>query len=84
MIIIWSILGLALIIALVDSVVRYIRIKKGDPKPLNDEERMLCAKILDSGIGKPWICRRAVDSGKCPCLPCDKLEQAKVRALSGL
>jgi hypothetical protein len=51
-------------------------------KPLTQEEIELCRGIVEKGKGYPWMCRHAVKTGKCACLPCDKLDKEKNR-LSG-
>ena len=77
MMIIWSLVALAAIVAIWDSIRRYLKVKRDVPRPLSEEERKLCARIIDSGLGQPWICRKAVETGECECLPCKKLEKAK-------
>ena len=77
MIVIWSLLGLVAIILLVSSYMLFNRVNRQNPKPLDQNEQNICARIVDEGLGQPWICRKAVDTGECPCLPCEKLEKAK-------
>ncbi|NBC28393.1 MAG: hypothetical protein GVY29_00195 [Spirochaetes bacterium] len=67
-----SLLGL---LALIDAVVRYRRTVFHDPVELTPEQRAACSRIVDAGLGRPWICREAIDRGTCPCLPCDNLER---------
>jgi hypothetical protein len=71
--------GILLFVTFADSVIRYARVEKHDPVPLTDQERMLCCRIIDAGLGRPWICRKAVDTGECPCIPCELLERVKVK-----
>ena len=77
MMIVVTVLSIAVIGLLIHSFVLYSKIKQGLPRPLSDEERMICERIIDAGIDNPWICRQAVETGKCTCLPCKKLERAK-------
>ena len=77
MAILFTVVGLCVVVALLDSIIRYRKAEKHAPQPLSDRERDLCAKIMDRGVGRPWICRRAVDSGQCPCLPCARLQKEK-------
>jgi hypothetical protein len=77
MIVVLSAAGILLFVTFADSIIRYARIEKHAPVPLTDRERMLCCRILDQGRGLPWICRRAVESGECPCIPCRMLEREK-------
>ena len=77
MAIVWGAAGLILLVTLVDSVIRYRKTERHEPAPLAPEEQRLCAQIVDSGLAKPFICRRALDEGACPCLPCRLLERAK-------
>ena len=79
MIVVLSMAGMLLFITFADSVIRYARVEKHEPAPLTDQERALCCRIIDAGLGLPWICRKAVDTGECPCLPCEMLERAKVK-----
>lgn len=72
-----SVIGLTVVVALLDSAIRYAKVEKHALKPLNDQERALCARIVDRGVGHPWICRKAVDTGQCPCLPCARLDKEK-------
>ena len=82
MAIFWSVLiGAALAAALVEAAVRYRKTERHQPGPLSPEDRDLCARIIDAGRGRPWICRRAVDRGECPCLPCSLLDKARKHAL---
>lgn len=47
-------------------------------KPLTDEELRICEKIVHEGKGYPYVCRLALEYKKCGCLPCSKLEKAKL------
>lgn len=67
-----TLLGL---VALADAVVRYRRTVFHEPAVLTTDQRAACARIVDAGLGRPWICRKAIAEGKCPCLPCHNLEQ---------
>ncbi len=46
-------------------------------KPLTAQEVAICARIVKEGKGYPYVCKQAVKTGRCPCLPCDKLNRAK-------
>lgn len=82
MLLFWtSIVAVALLVALVTSLVMYARLKRRAPRALTAEERRLCSYIVDNGLARPWICRRAVDMGKCACLPCKLLEEAREGSL---
>jgi hypothetical protein len=78
----WTIGGAALLFFLIYSISLYRRVDQGECKELTGEEIRLCAKIHGAGLGKPWICKRAIDSGECPCLPCSLLEKAKQDSLA--
>lgn len=80
MAIIWGSIGLVLLAVLIDSVQRYKKAERHELKALTESEKLLCAQIVDESLSKPWICRKAVDSGECPCLPCVQLERAKLKA----
>jgi hypothetical protein len=77
MMILWFFAGAAAAALLVDGIWRYRRRRKGKPQPLSETDREYCARIIDTDLGTAWICRHAVDSGECPCLPCPLLEKAK-------
>lgn len=47
-------------------------------KPLTDEELRICEGIVREGKGYPYVCRLALEYKRCGCLPCHKLEQAKM------
>jgi hypothetical protein len=82
MVIFWSVLiGSALLVALITSIVSFRKAGRHEPRPLTNEDRALCARIIDAGLGRPWICRKAVDRGECPCLPCPMLEKARNHTL---
>ena len=67
-----SLIGL---VALLDAVVRYRRTVFHDPVELTREQRAACSRIVDAGLGKPWVCRKAIDQGSCPCVPCHNLDR---------
>ena len=46
-------------------------------KPLSPEELEICKKILRERKAYPFVCKLSIKYGKCPCLPCDKLNKAK-------
>lgn len=45
-------------------------------KPLSEEQQAACAKVVKAGEGFPWVCAHAVKTGKCPCMPCTKQQDA--------
>jgi len=78
MFIFWtSAAAVVLLVALADSLVRYARAHRHAPRELSPADRRLCSYVLDNGLGRPWICRRAVDAGRCSCLPCKLLDAAR-------
>jgi hypothetical protein len=78
MLLFWtSIVGIALVVALADSLARYARAGRSAARELSAEDRRLCGYVIANGLGRPWICRRAVDRGRCSCLPCRLLEEAR-------
>jgi hypothetical protein len=44
---------------------------------LSAEDLEACRKVVAAGKGYPWVCRRALKTGTCPCQPCSKLASAK-------
>lgn len=78
MIIFWtSVVGVVLVVSLADGLVRYLKAERRAPRALSAEDRLLCSYIADGGLGRPWICRRAIEKGRCACLPCRLLEKAR-------
>jgi hypothetical protein len=75
MMIIVSLLALSLLVALIESFYRYTHVEQHALRAMSDVQISACERIIDRGTGLPWICRRAVGSGECPCLPCEKLER---------
>ena len=73
----WFVAGAAVAAFLVDSIYRYRRKPKGEPQPLTAEDREYCARIVDTDLGTAWICRKAIDDGKCAGMPCELLQKAK-------
>ena len=47
-------------------------------KPLEEKDVLICAKIVQMRKGYPYICRWATRNKACPCLPCKKLDEAKL------
>jgi hypothetical protein len=47
--------------------------------PLSEQDLELCRHIVGRGEGLPWVCRRALKSGMCPCQPCERLERERRR-----
>ena len=77
MMVVITVLVVAVVALIVQSLYLYSKVKQGKPQPLSEEERAICALIVDKNIDHPWICRKAVETGECTCLPCEKLEKAK-------
>jgi hypothetical protein len=46
-------------------------------QPLSVQDQEICQDIVVAGQGYPWICRRALKTGECPCFPCAKLLVAR-------
>lgn len=78
MFILWSTVAVIAALAVVlDSLVRYARTEKHELTELTVEEQGLCAQVVSRGLARPLICRKAVQTGSCPCLPCEALEKAR-------
>ena len=45
--------------------------------PLSEADRQVCANIVNSGKGYPWVCSRAVRTNTCLCQPCGKVARAQ-------
>ena len=46
-------------------------------QPLSIQDLEICRDIVAARQGYPWICRRALKTGECPCYPCEKLLVAR-------
>ena len=46
-------------------------------QPLSIQDLEFCRDIVSARQGYPWICRRALKTGECPCYPCEKLLLAR-------
>ncbi|MFX0210434.1 MAG: hypothetical protein ACFFDT_30925 [Candidatus Hodarchaeota archaeon] len=77
----WIIIGIIIGIGIVVFIVIFIYViipqLDKNAQPLTQDELKLCEGIIQNGKGYPWVYKRAVRNGKCPCLPCDKLDKAK-------
>ncbi len=60
---------------LVDAVIRFRRTILSAPIALSQEQQAACARILDSGLGRAWVCRKALETGECGCIPCHNLDK---------
>jgi hypothetical protein len=73
-------IGSLLVITIVGSVIAYFTLAvpaMKNAKPLTEEDRSLCEKLVKEGKAFPFMCRQAVKRGACPCQPCTKLENRK-------
>ncbi|HCM26728.1 MAG TPA: hypothetical protein DIC34_09325 [Treponema sp.] len=78
MYIFWStIIGMILAAMLAHSLYLFAKVHRNAPVKLNGVEALLCARIIDAGLGKPFICRKALKDKSCPCRPCLLLDKAK-------
>ena len=59
----------------VAAVIRYKRTTFTAPVALSEEQQAACARILDSGLGRAWVCRKALEDGECTCIPCHNLDK---------
>lgn len=50
-------------------------------QPLSVQDLEICRDIVAAREGYPWICRRALKTGECPCHPCEKLLVARALML---
>jgi hypothetical protein len=71
------ILGFFILLCTIAGIICYHTLAVPNRKPLTEEERKICQKIVKERKAYPFVCRQAVKTGQCPCLPCDKLNQVK-------
>ena len=85
MIVIYVLAGLVLALGIASGVAYYKLAVPAmrDAKPIPDEDIGLCREIVKQGKGFPWVCAQALKSGRCPCQPCGKVEEARSEARGG-
>jgi hypothetical protein len=55
------------------GIICYRKFALPNMQPLSMQDLEICRDIVAARQGYPWICRRALKSGECPCYPCEKL-----------
>ena len=55
------------------GIICYRKFALPNMQPLSIQDLEICRDIVAAGQGYPWICRRTLKSGECPCFPCEKL-----------
>lgn len=74
------IFGVIIFMTIVGGVISFLTIAvpaMRNAKPLTEEYLKICQKLIKEGKAYPYICGWAVKNGKCPCLPCEKLNNTK-------
>ena len=61
------------------GVISYYKLAVPNMKPLSEDERKICENIVKQVKAYPFVCKRPVKTGKCPCLPCEKLHKEKIK-----
>jgi hypothetical protein len=69
--------GVLIVLLAIAGVICHFTAAVPNMKPLTEEERGICQRLIQEGKAFPFVCRQATKTGKCICLPCTKLEQAK-------
>ena len=59
------------------GIICYRRFALPNMQPLSIQDMERCREIVSGRQGYPWICRRALKTGECPCYPCEKLPVAR-------
>lgn len=76
-----EIIGFVILIFILGNVIAgvicYYKLAIPNMKPLLKEELNVCKKIIKQKQGYPFVCKNALKTGKCPCLPCKKLNKYK-------
>jgi hypothetical protein len=67
----------AFILVIVSGIICYRKFALPNMQPLSIQDLEICRDIVDTRQGYPWICRRALKTGECPCYPCEKLLVAR-------
>jgi len=75
--IILIVLGALILLTAIAGVICYYTLALPNMKPLSEEERQICARFVKEGKAYPFMCRRAVKTSQCACLPCKKLDEAR-------
>jgi hypothetical protein len=76
LIILASIAGL-IILSIAGGYIFYYAYGIKHSKQLSPDEFKICARLVGEHRGYPFLCALVVKNGKCPCLPCKKLERGK-------
>jgi hypothetical protein len=66
----------------VASVVAYYKLAvpaMRNAPPVSEDDLKYCREIVKQGKGFPWVCSRALRTGRCPCQPCAKVGAARGR-----
>ena len=65
--------GLIILGMVAAGIICYRRFALPNMQPLSIQDLEICRDIVSARQGYPWICRRALKTGECPCYPCAKL-----------
>jgi hypothetical protein len=72
--------GSLLFISVVGGVIAYFTLAvpaMKNAQSLSEGDRHICEQLIQEGKGYPWVCRKAVKQGACPCQPCAKVAKRK-------
>ena len=78
---IFSVVVIVLGVVVFLAIISWVLIKKlmePNAKPLTEEDLKICERIVSERKGYPFVCKWALKHKKCPCLPCKRLENAKL------
>jgi hypothetical protein len=75
-IIVMIVLGV-IVLGAVAGIICYRKFTLPHMQPLSMQDLEICRDIVAARRGYPWICRRTLKTGECPCYPCEKLLVAR-------
>ena len=59
------------------GIICYRKFALPNMQPLSIQDLEVCRDIVSARQGYPWICRRTLKTGECPCYPCERLLVAR-------
>jgi hypothetical protein len=65
--------GSIILASIAAGIICYRKFALPNMQTLSIQDLEICRDIVSARHGYPWICRRALRTGECPCYPCAKL-----------
>ena len=74
-------LGIFVLVLVLSGIILWLVLAVPRMQPLSDEDVVTCREIMDAGKRRPLLCWYSTKTGACPCLPCERLEQARIKKM---